>query len=278
MSKVAIVTGANQGLGYALVEGLCRALGHDAAVYLTARSPASGEAAVRSLREQGLRPELLEVDVTVPSTLEGLAEVLRTKHGGVDIVISNAAARIEPEVAPGAQVRRFIDTNNLGTTRVIRALGPLLKDGGRFLVVASSFGSLLKLPPTLRSRFDVGAMSLEDLDGVMLDYAAAVEQGTAEAAGWPAWINVASKVGQVATMKVFAREMRAGAERRDLLINAVCPGLVDTAASRPWFADMSSARSPDEAAIDVLWLASLPQGTREPYGHLVRYRQIVPWQ
>lgn len=37
MAKVAIVTGANQGLGLALVRGLCRMLGADGIVYLTAR-------------------------------------------------------------------------------------------------------------------------------------------------------------------------------------------------------------------------------------------------
>ena len=43
MQKVAVVSGANQGLGLALVEALCRALGPSAAVYLTARDPARGE-------------------------------------------------------------------------------------------------------------------------------------------------------------------------------------------------------------------------------------------
>ena len=55
------------------------------------------------------------------------------------------------------------------------------------------------------------------------------------------------------------------------------PRLVDTDASRPWFEDMSGALSPDEAAADVLWLATLPTGTREPYGELVQYRKVLPF-
>jgi hypothetical protein len=58
----------------------------------------------------------------------------------------------------------------------------------------------------------------------------------------------------------------------------VCPGLVDTAASRPWFDDMSSAQTPSQAAEDVIWLATLPAGAREPYGELVRHRQVLPWR
>ena len=64
----------------------------------------------------------------------------------------------------------------------------------------------------------------------------------------------------------------------DILINAACPGLVDTDASRPWFDDMSKALTPDAAATDVAWLATLPPGTQAPYGELVRYRGALPWQ
>ena len=79
----------------------------------------------------------------------------------------------------------------------------------------------------------------------------------------------------IAIVKSFVKEE---AERRDILINAVCPGLVDTAASRPWFADMTSAQSPDQAAVDVVWLATLPAGTTAPYSELIRHRQTIPFE
>ena len=104
-----------------------------------------------------------------------------------------------------------------------------------------------------------------------------VQADQAVAAGWPTWINTASKIGQVAAMKVMARRMRSTAEQRDIVINAACPGLVDTQAARPWFADMSTAQSPDQAAVDVVWLATLSAGTHEPYGELVQHRQVIPW-
>ena len=107
---------------------------------------------------------------------------------------------------------------------------------------------------------------------------AAVETGRAAAQGWPAWINPPSKVGQVAAVQVWARELAGEAPRRDILVNAACSGLVDTGASRPWFDDMSGALSPDDAATDVLWLATLPAGTREPYGELVQHRKVLPFR
>jgi carbonyl reductase 1 len=277
MPKVAIVTGANQGLGLALVRGLCRTLGAEGIVYLTARDRGRGEQAVADLQAEGASPRLELLDVRSSASVQALAQTIAERHGGVDIVISNAAARITPEVPAEQQVHTFVDTNNHGTVRMIRAFVPLLNDGARFIVVASSFGTLASLYPRLHQRFNVDQMSLADVGQVMDDYVNAVETGQAAAEGWPGWINPPSKVGQVAAVKVLARELAAEAAQRDILVNAACPGLVDTAASRPWFDDMSGASSPDEAATDVLWLATLPAGTREPYGELVQHRKVLPF-
>jgi NAD(P)-dependent dehydrogenase (short-subunit alcohol dehydrogenase family) len=273
--RVALVAGANQGLGFALVELLCRTLGSDDIVYLTARDPGRGEQAVASLRELGLAPRLAHLDVTDSASVEQLAARVRDAHGGVDIVISNFTRRMDPGVPLPAQVRDFVVTNNLGTTRMIEQLGPLLRDGGRFLVVASGFGRLRHLAAPLRARFDQAA-SLRAIDEVMLAYVDAVERGVAAAEGWPDWINIPSKVGQVAAMRVFARDMREAAERRGIVIDAVCPGLLDTASSRPWFSDMSKALTPAAGAVDVVWLATAPRAEL-PYGELVQRRQILSW-
>ncbi len=58
MPKAAVVTGANQGLGLALVRGLCRTLGSDGIVYLTARDRKRGVQAVGDLQAEGLSPRL----------------------------------------------------------------------------------------------------------------------------------------------------------------------------------------------------------------------------
>ena len=277
MTKVAVVTGASQGLGLALVRGLCRRLGADGVVYLTARDRGRGERAAAGLEAEGLSPRLEMLDVRDDASVTALAQALGERHGGVDIVVSNAAARIFPQVPADQQVRTFVDTNNHGTLQMIKGFRPLLNDGARFIVVASSFGTLASLDPRLHHLFDVDGMSLADLAKVMDDYATAVETGLAAAQGWPTWINPPSKVAQVAAVKVWAREFADEAARRDILVNAACPGLVDTDASRPWFDDMSGALSPDEAAADVLWLATLPPGTREPYGELVQHRKVLPF-
>lgn len=274
--RIAVVTGGNQGLGYALVEGLCRALGPDDLVYLTGRDEARVRDAVARLGALGLAPRPGIVDVSDGASVARFAEQLAREHGGVDVVISNAAQRMVREAPQAAQVRAFVATNNLGTTHVLERFGPLLRDGGRLLVVASSFGRLRHLPPRLHARFDE-AGSLRAIDEVMLAYVDAVERGVAAGEGWPEWINIASKVGQVASMRVLARELREEAARRRLVIDAVCPGLVDTEASRPWFDDMSAAQTPAAAAADIVWLATTPYEAGLPYGELVRHRDVLAW-
>jgi carbonyl reductase 1 len=277
MDKVALVSGSNQGLGFALVEALCGTLGVNASVYLTARSAVRGKDAVRQLRDRSLSPIFHLLDVTDDASVATLAETIRTRHGGVDIVVSNAAARISPGLSQAEQVALFVNTNNHGTYRMIREFGPILRQDARFIVVASAFGSLRNLSPHLHADFDVTTRSLEDIEQLMDEYVHLVETHQATAQGWPEWINVPSKVAQVASTKIMARLMRDEASRRGILINAVCPGMVDTEASRPWFKDMSSAQSPAQAAVEVVWLATLPLGTETLYGELVQHRKVFPW-
>ncbi|MBM7081351.1 SDR family NAD(P)-dependent oxidoreductase [Micromonospora humidisoli] len=272
---VALVTGGNQGLGLALVRALCRELGPEAQVYLTARDPARGEQAVELLRAEGLAPRLHPLDVTVEASVAAAADMIRERHGGLDVLISNAAARISRELPPAEQVAEFVDTNNHGTYRMLHHFLPLLNEHARLLVVASSFGSRRHLPRPLWSAFDTDRMSLEDVENVMDEYVRLVQKGEAEARGWPSWINIPSKVGQVASARVAARMMERDRPGHDVYVGAVCPGLVDTDASRPWFDDMSSAQSPDEAARDVLWLATRPAGSTPPAGELVQHRRVL---
>ncbi len=269
------MTGANQGLGFALVDGLCRALGPEAAVYLTARDERRGADAVAALCARGSTPRFARLDVSDPAGVERFAAMVKVEHGGVDIVISNAVRRLVREAPFAEQVRPFVETSNIATTRLIEQLGPMLRDGGRFLIVASALGRLRYLPEPLRERFRE-ARSLRAIDAVMLAYVDAVERGVAAADGWPEFINIPSKVGQVATMRAYARTRRDEAERRGLVIDAVCPGMIDTASSRPWFEDMSKAQTPEAAAKDVIWLASAPRADI-PYGELVQHRNILAW-
>ncbi|MBD2897802.1 hypothetical protein amrb99_67660 [Actinomadura sp. RB99] len=277
MGRISVVTGANQGLGFALAEGLARGLAAEDVVYLTGRDAGRIEAAAARIAAPVAEVRTRVLDVTEDAAVAAFADEVRERHGGVDIVFSNAAARLTPDTPWAELVGPFVDTNNLGTTRMLRSFSPILRPGGRLLVVASDFGTLRNLPASLHGRFDTEMMSLDDVDAAMLAWRDAVTAGTAAAEGWPDWINIPSKVGQVAAVRVLARERRERDEVDGTLVAAVCPGLVDTAASRPWFENMAEAQTPEDAAAALLRLALGPVRP-ETYGELVQFGEVRPWR
>ncbi len=268
--RIALVTGANQGIGYALVEELAQRMNPEDLVLLTGRNPERVAAAAARV-EGKARVEGRVLDVTDQDAVRRLAAEL----GAVDIVVSNAVGPLEPGVAPVEQVDEFVDVANLGAQYMIRAFEPILRPGGRLIVVASSLGTLEQLPKDLWGRFD--EVTLDDVEKVVEEWRTAVHDGTAQAQGWPEWINLPSKVAQVAAVRAVAAERRERDLAENTLVASVCPGLVDTRASRPWFEDFSQAKSPADAVVPIadLILADVDPGL---YGELIRDGQVVGWK
>jgi NAD(P)-dependent dehydrogenase (short-subunit alcohol dehydrogenase family) len=193
-------------------------------------------------------------------------------------VFSNAYHRVGPEDDPGASVERYAAVNNLGTTNMLRAFAPLLREHARLLVVASTLGTLHYLAPVLHPRFDE-PKTLDELDVAARSWRDAVrDRRRAAEEAWPAFINIPSKIAQVAAVRVLARERREDDLRHDVLVASVCPGMIDTGASRPWFDDMSRAQTPREAAVALLDLALAVPVDRSFYGELVRFGRVLPWR
>ncbi|MFJ2886865.1 SDR family NAD(P)-dependent oxidoreductase [Streptomyces sp. NPDC087305] len=277
-SRIALVTGSNQGLGRALVEGLAARLGPADLVLLTGRDQGRVTAAaqeVANLPGTRSRVEGRVLDVTDTEAVADLATDLRRQYGGVDIVISNAVTRMLPGESQAARADEFIDVSNTATHAMLRSFGPVLRPGGRFLVVASSLGTLGHLPPALHHLFD-GA-SLDQVEYAVESWRSAVHHGTTAEAGWPLWLNVPSKVAQVAAVRAVAAERREHDLATGTLVASVCPGMVDTATSRPWFSDFSQAQSPAQAAGAVLDLVFSEHVDPTHYGELVRFGEALDW-
>jgi carbonyl reductase 1 len=278
-SRVALVTGATQGLGLALVQGLAERLRSTDLVLLTSRDP---DRVARAAAHTATRPgsaaavQGRTLDVTDADAVARLVREIETEYGGVDLVFSNATARMSPDVEPAQQVDLQLDTSNVATSRLLRTLLPHLRPGGTFLVVSSALGTLEQLPERVRPRF-AEATTLNQVDAVIEEYRRQVHAGTAEEKGWPHWLNIPSKVGQVAAVRAVARYRRERDLRQGTLLASVCPGLIDTGASRPWFADMSTAQTPEQAAVAVLDLALSRPLDPATYGELVQFGKILPW-
>jgi carbonyl reductase 1 len=273
-ARTALVTGANQGLGLALVEALAARMNAKDRILLTGRDPERVRAAAAAAPSAGAQIDGRVLDVRDAGAIDALAAEL----GEVDIVFSNATARMSPEADPADEVDAVAETSNLATSRILRAFAPRLRPGGRLIVVASALGTLDKLDSRVRPRFAAAAASLDAVDRLVAEWRDAVHAGRAERDGFGTWLNIPSKVAQVAAVRAVARERRAADLAQGRLIAALCPGLIDTDASRPWFDDMSQAQTPAEAAA---WPVELVLGEHfDPafYGELVQFGAVIPWK
>jgi NAD(P)-dependent dehydrogenase (short-subunit alcohol dehydrogenase family) len=188
-ARVAIVTGANRGLGFEVARVLAT---RGLRVVLTARTQAKADDAAATLTAQGLDVLAEVVDVASDESVEAFVVRFRQTFDRLDVLVNNAGAIFDDEggalQVPASTVLRSIDTNAMGAYRMTQALLPLMNAGGYGRVVNVSSG--------------MGALT--DMGG-----------------GWPGYRI--SKTALNAVTRLFA-----GTGSGDVKVNAVCPGWVRT--------------------------------------------------
>ena len=140
--RVAVVTGSNKGIGFAIVRSLCKKFDGD--VILTARNEELGKKAVTDLEGEGLRPLYHQLDITSTESIEKLRGFLENNYKGLDILINNAGVydRSKPDIE---QAVTNVAINFTGTLNVSHGLFPILQPHSRVVNVASQLGHLNKL-------------------------------------------------------------------------------------------------------------------------------------
>jgi 3-oxoacyl-[acyl-carrier protein] reductase len=221
--KIALVTGASRGIGRAIATRLAE---QGAAVVAAARS-ANAVACVEELVARGLRAEALTLDVTDTAALERVPADLASKHGRLDIVVSNAGITRDQLLM---RMKRddwdAVIATNLTASFVLAqaAVRPMIRQrGGRIIAISSIVGQVGNAGQT--------------------NYAA-------------------SKAGLIGFAKALAREVAS----RDITVNVISPGLIDTDMTRAirnqaqadWAAQIPLGRlgSVDDVAAAACFLAS----------------------
>ncbi|HEY8047250.1 MAG TPA: SDR family NAD(P)-dependent oxidoreductase [Streptosporangiaceae bacterium] len=187
---VAVVTGANRGIGHEVARQLA---GHGFLVIAGSRDQDTGERAARQLDPAGRSVIARRLDVTDPATIAAAADWTAASVGRADVLVNNAAIHYDTWQqawdADLAVVREALDTNLLGAWQTTQAFLPLLRRSAHARVVnVSSEGG-----------------SLSGMTG-----------------GTPAYS--VSKAALNALTRLLAGELRADR----ILVNAVCPGWTDT--------------------------------------------------
>uniref|UniRef100_A0A7N0UIJ3 (+)-neomenthol dehydrogenase n=1 Tax=Kalanchoe fedtschenkoi TaxID=63787 RepID=A0A7N0UIJ3_KALFE len=227
---VAVVTGANKGIGYAIVRRLAE-LG--LTVILTARNAERGEMAVECLRNSGLRVHFCCLDVSSPNSIHDFVSWFHQKFDALDILVNNAAISFN-NIGENSVVHceTVIRTNYHGAKLLTDSLLPYFRRSGaisRILNITSRLGSLEKVRnPKIRALLeDDDKLSEKQISNVVDLFLTSVGDGTWETQGWPeVWTDYAvSKLALNSYSKVLAKQNKG----RRLSVNCFCPGFTQTA-------------------------------------------------
>jgi NAD(P)-dependent dehydrogenase (short-subunit alcohol dehydrogenase family) len=238
--RIALVTGANKGIGFEVARQLAREGFH---VFLGARDEKAGEAAAGKLRAEGARTtkdriddeiEFLKIDIANINSVRGAAEEFSRSTDRLDVLINNAGILLDDDKDILAMTPEIFETtlrtNTLGALSVSQAFVPFLKksDAPRIVNVSSGGGQLTDGGGDWAPAY---CISKTALNGVTVQLAAKLPN--------------------------FA-------------VNSVCPGWVRTD-----MGGQNATRSVAEGASGIVWLAA--DAPQKETGKFWRDRKVIPW-
>lgn len=240
---VALVTGANKGLGKETVRQLAA---HGFAVALGSRDIARGRAAARELAGAAVAPTPVRLDVTDPADVQGVADWLSAEYGRLDVLVNNAGTIVDQraEHTTAVEMRHTYEVNVFGAVTVIQTMLPLLgaSRAPRVVNVSSTTASMA----TTSGGTDFGG----DADTRMA--------------------YSSSKAALNMLTVQYAKAFHKNDELSHIKINSATPGYTAT--------DMTKhlgTRSVAEGARVIVDLATLPEDG--PTGGFFNDEGMVPW-
>lgn len=237
--KIAVVTGANRGIGFQIAKDLIH---HDFHVILTARDEQKGVEACSRLKNDYVHADFHVCDVTSDESVEKFAQWLENEYGRCDVLINNAGIFPDSSSSSGSNwpgvfetsidtMRIGMETNVYGPMRLCQAIVPIMRKNnyGRIVNLSSGMGQLTHMN-----------------------------------GGCPSYRM--SKTSLNALTKILSEELKD----TNILVNCMCPGWVKTDMGGP-----GATRELPQGADTAIYLATLPQGGST--GKFFRDRKEFEW-
>jgi NAD(P)-dependent dehydrogenase (short-subunit alcohol dehydrogenase family) len=226
MTKIALITGANKGIGLETARQLAQQGIH---VLIGARDAANGQTAAQTLQAEGYKADFIPLDVSNEASVKQAAQAVSDRYGKLDILVNNAG--IHPEFAQGVfsleqmsseLMLQIYQTNVFGPFMMMREFLPLLRksEAGRIVNTSSSAGSL-------------------------------TDQSNPESPYYG--VNTAGYNSSKTALNALTVQLAKQLAGTNIKVNSACPGWVQT--------DMGSAAAPrtvQEGARIIIKLATLP--------------------
>jgi len=219
--KIALITGANKGIGKEIARGLGR---KGYTVLVGSRDEKKGEVVVSEFKKEDIQAYAVPLEVTDEASILSAAKWVESKFGKLDVLVNNAGIvtdNTKPSEADLSLVKKAYDTNVFAPIRLIQVFLPLLKksEAGRIVNVSSGLGSLTHASDPNSPYYAVN----------ILGYCT-------------------SKTALNAVTVHFAKELRG----TSIKINSACPGHCSTDLN-----GHSGPRTPEQGAISPVRLATL---------------------
>ncbi|CAN5117049.1 SDR family oxidoreductase [soil metagenome] len=239
-NKIALVTGANKGIGFEIAKKLGAA---GCTVIVGARNDKFGQEAVDKLKAEGVKVEYINLDLLKPDSINKAAATIEKNHGRLDILVNNAGI-VErgdgtPTKADIDSVENSMRTNFIGPLRVTQAMAALLKK--------SEEGSIVNVSSTLGSCTFNGDKNSPYADTKILGYSA-------------------SK----AALNMMTVQLAYEFKDTNIKVNSVCPGYCATDIN-----DNQGMLSAEEGAREPARLALLDKSG--PTGEYRNTEGSIPW-
>jgi NAD(P)-dependent dehydrogenase (short-subunit alcohol dehydrogenase family) len=238
--KVALITGANKGIGFEVARQLGEQGVH---VLVGARDEGRGKAAVEQLIAQGILATYLPLDVTDSISIKKGAAQISKEFGKLDILVNNAGISGNISTLPSqtdiGAMRQVYETNVFGTVSVTIAMIPLLRlaDQARIVNVSSSLGSITMALDPNDMFYGINSLQYQS-----------------------------SKAALNAITVEFAKEL----ESEGIKVNTACPGFVDTD-----FNGHRGTKPVQQAATIIVKLSTL--GADGPTARFQDEDRELPW-
>ncbi|VUC23494.1 unnamed protein product [Clonostachys rosea] len=238
---VALITGANGGLGRAIAESLATKHGYH--VIISSRNAAEGEAVAVSLRQRGFSASSVQLDLSSDESIHEAVKGIETAYGELHVLVNNAGVHLEiteTDLSTRQLLNQTFQANTFGTAVLTEACLPLLlrADTPRIVFVSSRNGSI--------------SQSLDR--------------------NWPMYgVQHPAYKASKAALNMLAVRYVEKLEAVGGMVNMVCPGFVKS----KMVGFHPDARSPEVAAEKVVEMATLEKGG--PTGTFVDADGSVPW-
>jgi NAD(P)-dependent dehydrogenase (short-subunit alcohol dehydrogenase family) len=239
-NTIALVTGANKGIGFEVARGLGQL---NVTVLVGSRDVSKGRKAAEQLRADGIDAHEIRLDVTDQVSIKAAAAAIQHTYGKLDILVNNAGVSLDrgskPSEATVDYMRETYETNVFGVVAVTNAMLPLLhrSPAGRIVNQSSSMGSLTLATDPESPMGQINYLAYNSSK-------AALNEVTVE----------------------YAKELRDS----NIKINASDPGYVDTDINQH-----QGFKTPAQGAVAALRLATLPADG--PSGTFQGDQGVVAW-